>query len=845
MKTGNGNGLQLDLDLSPPTALRNGLRWAAGALVAVAAGYTAPSAIAQDSEPQLTALEEVFVTARRREESLQDVPIAVTAMDGDYLREQNITELSDLGIHVPSLRFSEGGASTNIPLITLRGQRPSEVLLTLDPAVPVYFAEVVLTPSQGTNLGMYDLANVQVLKGPQGTLFGRNSTGGALLLTPQTPGTELGGYGEVKVGDYNLYQFEGAADLPVNDQLQFRVAGRSLDRDGYQTNVADNELRGDEYWDEDSYGYRFTTNYEPTDRLSTLTTVAYDKNDMNTRVAIPQAFNSSSRLGTLTNLVHNGGAAVINPAAPSTPAVDEALARQRARDWTDVETDVGATETVENWIVSNIVEYELADALSVKNILGYRNLDSEQNADVDGTAVPLFGAATSLTESVTPNPPQGVTTASQYSEELQLLGNSFDDRLDWIVGVYWMQMQGSESYTSQVQGANPDWPAGGIGVPQIDAIAQNGYLQLSPNANTDNEAWAIYSEGTYTINDQWSVTAGARQTWDERKMEAMNFSTNTTTLQYGCAMFDENNQPLPDDNCSRKVSESFDELTGRGSLNFTPTQEMLIYASAASGYRTGGFNARGVNDFTLQPFDPETVMTYELGQKTDWDLFDLAMMRTNLAVYYQDYDDIQKTISGTNPASGNFESYTVNAAKAEISGVEFEVTVAPTDNLNLSVAYAYVDAKYKQWDRETNPGVISDFSGVPFVYVPENSFTGSVAYTLPLDASYGDVMLVGSMYWQDKMVTNDGAFLWPTLGWSEDNLQEALATVEADDYTVANFRVDWRSAMGSQFDAAAFVNNAFDEDYVTGGLSVPDSLGWVGSTYGPPRTYGVALRYNF
>ncbi|TGD70193.1 hypothetical protein E4634_21325, partial [Mangrovimicrobium sediminis] len=207
------------------------LQCAVAALVAASAGQ-APAVFAQ--ERGFVALEEVVVTARRRQELATDIPIAITAMNENFLREQNIGEIRDLGVHVPSLRVSAGGPGVNAPLITLRGQRPSEPLLTLDPAVPIYFAEVVMTPTDGTNLAMYDLSSVQ-----QGTLFGRNSTGGALILTPQAPGTEFGGYAEVKVGNYDLIQLEGAVDLPVSDTMQFRLSGRKLERDGYQSNVAD------------------------------------------------------------------------------------------------------------------------------------------------------------------------------------------------------------------------------------------------------------------------------------------------------------------------------------------------------------------------------------------------------------------------------------------------------------------------------------------------------------------------------------------------------------------------------------------------------------------------------
>jgi len=824
-----------------------GLQWTALALAVASAGMV-PNVSAQDSGRHMVELEEVLVTARRREESLQDVPIAITAMSADFLRQQNITELADLATHVPAMGVSTGGTSTNVPIVVLRGQRPSEVTMTVDPAVPLYFAEVVLTPTQGTNLAMYDLSNVQVLKGPQGTLFGRNSTGGAMLLTPQRPGEELGGYAEAKIGDYNLYHFEGAVDLPASDTLKFRLAGRSVDRDGYQSNVADNALRGDDkFWDENSYGLRLTARFTPNDRLSNLTTIAYDENEMLARVSAPQAFNSSAGLGQLFDVVHNGRLNGLF-GTPVGKNVDAALERQRGRDWTEIETDVDATEEIENWFAANTTEFELTDDLRIKNVFGYRDLDYVFSSDVDGTALPMIGARTSITEPVTLNPPLGNIEAEQFSDELQLLGSAFDDKLEWIVGAYWMSMEGSQTFPQQNLGANPAWPTGPSPIPQLALpwlAAQSGWYQDSPAGDVENEAYALFGEGTYTLNEQWSLTLGARQSWDQRTLKATNFALDTTTLRYGCAMRDENGVLLPDNACEREVDEDFDRATWRTALNYSPTEDMLIYGSIATGYRTGGFNGRGTNNFTLQPFEEETVINYELGHKTDWQLGEIASMRTNLAIYLQQYDDIQKTVSGNNPDTGAFETFTTNAAEAEIQGVDFDVLIAPTESLQISVAYAYVDAEYKEWDREIAPGVIIDYTESPFVYIAEHSLTTSLQYTLPLDASVGEVSLMGSVYWQDDTEASADAWRWDTLGWSQANLDEALASTVIDDYAIWNFRVDWLGVMGSSFDLAAFVNNAADEEYVTGGLNVPDSLGWAAANYGPPRTYGASVRYSF
>ena len=824
-----------------------GLQWTALALAVASAGMV-PNVSAQDSGRHMVELEEVLVTARRREESLQDVPIAITAMSADFLRQQNITELADLATHVPAMGVSTGGTSTNVPIVVLRGQRPSEVTMTVDPAVPLYFAEVVLTPTQGTNLAMYDLSNVQVLKGPQGTLFGRNSTGGAMLLTPQRPGEELGGYAEAKIGDYNLYHFEGAVDLPASDTLKFRLAGRSVDRDGYQSNVADNALRGDDkFWDENSYGLRLTARFTPNDRLSNLTTIAYDENEMLARVSAPQAFNSSAGLGQLFDVVHNGRLNGLF-GTPVGKNVDAALERQRGRDWTEIETDVDATEEIENWFAANTTEFELTDDLRIKNVFGYRDLDYVFSSDVDGTALPMIGARTSITEPVTLNPPLGNIEAEQFSDELQLLGSAFDDKLEWIVGAYWMSMEGSQTFPQQNLGANPAWPTGPSPISQLALpwlAAQSGWYQDSPAGDVENEAYALFGEGTYTLNEQWSLTLGARQSWDQRTLKATNFALDTTTLRYGCAMRDENGVLLPDNACEREVDEDFDRATWRTALNYSPTEDMLIYGSIATGYRTGGFNGRGTNNFTLQPFEEETVINYELGHKTDWQLGEIASMRTNLAIYLQQYDDIQKTVSGNNPDTGAFETFTTNAAEAEIQGVDFDVLIAPTESLQISVAYAYVDAEYKEWDRAIAPGVVIDYTESPFVYIAEHSLTTSLQYTLPLDASVGEVSLMGSVYWQDDTEASADAWRWDTLGWSQANLDEALASTVIDDYAIWNFRVDWLGVMGSSFDLAAFVNNAADEEYVTGGLNVPDSLGWAAANYGPPRTYGASVRYSF
>ncbi|MYM61931.1 TonB-dependent receptor [Pseudomaricurvus sp. HS19] len=787
----------------PVASLRHSWQLAHLALAVAAAG-SAPAALAQQ---QAMNLEEVVVTARRREENLQDVPIAVTAMSEDFLRTQNVGQIEDLGTKVPSLRISGAGGSLNEPIISLRGQRPAEAAFNQDQAVPIYFNEIVMAPTQGSNLGMYDLQSVQVLKGPQGTLFGRNSTGGAVLMSPKRPGRELGGYAEIKVGDYDLVGFEGAVDVPVNDNLQMRIAGRKLDRDGYQKNVANNELNGKTYGDEHSEGVRLSVNFE-NDALTNLTVLAFDENDIRAAVPVPGPYNGSTGLGAYA-------------AAGFLPDWAAGVERQLKRDdpW-KIESDVDAKEYVKNVFGSNTTEFEITDDLSIKNVMGYRKVNFETASDVDGTAFPGWGTYTPGAPGVTTVPRPTELQSEFFSEELQLLGSAFNERLDWIIGAYWSKTDATQDYL--VQQAPGSYDTG-----------------ISTSVNTST---GVFGEATYAFSDEWSVTAGLRQSWDEREITVSKWNDLDRT---NCRVTGEGGVALPD--CARTVDEKFDEPTGRLSVNYTPLDDMMIYASVSTGYRAGGFNTRGTNDATLQPFDQEVVTTYEIGNKADWDIAGVPV-RSNVAVYWQDYEDIHHTRSFYE--SGILVTRTENAAEAEIKGFEADLTVMPTDDLRLTLSYSYVDAQYKE-KKDLIGGVEIDTSDNEFPYIPEQSLTASVAYTLPIDASLGEMSVLVSYYWQDEMATHpliDQFDIMPgtfTPTWSEDDVARMTDYSEADDYSVWNLRYDWRNVMGSDFDLAAYVNNATDEEYILGGLNVVDSGGYAGAMYGAPRTIGASLRYSF
>lgn len=333
-----------------------------------------------------------------------------------------------------------------------------------------------------------------------------------------------------------------------------------------------------------------------------------------------------------------------------------------------------------------------------------------------------------------------------------------------------------------------------------------------------------------------------RQSWDDRELTVSKW---TDVARTACNVTGEGGAAL--DDCSRTVDESFSSPTGRVSINFTPTDSMLAYASFSTGYRAGGFNTRGNNDSTLVPFDEETVRTLEIGFKNDWN-FDNATIRSNFALYNQDYADIHYTRSFD--VEGVLFTRTENAAEATVRGFEADLTALLGSYVTLGFSYSFVDASFDERE-DIIGGVVVDTSDNDFTYIPEQSLTASVNFMLPLPEDIGEVSLFASYYWQDEMKThaliNQFDQFPGSLGgfWTQENVDLMTDYSTIDSYGVANIRLDWRSIMGSTFDAALSVNNATDEEYVLGGLNVIDSGGYGSAIYGAPRTVSASVRYTF
>jgi iron complex outermembrane receptor protein len=748
---------------------------------------TEPSARQESSEHQgssMRQIEEVVVTARRKEESAQTVPVAVTALSAGKLEQFKINNLDDLQYFDPSLNVSASSGRPNQPIYSLRGIRPTEAVFGQDPTVAIYMADVVLSPAKASNQGMYDLQSVQILKGPQGTLFGRNTTGGAILLTPQKPGEEFGGNVMVGAGSFGLMETEFGIDLPVSDTFAMRLAGKISDEDGHQKNVAPGQYYGDRRGGGETYSTRLTTVWDISDTVVNETIFTWDKVDLNGRTAVLQAVNPASGLSA-----YNGAAL---------PSIFDALERAQARDVHKIESDMRERSEAEVWGIYNTTTIELNDNLTLKSIAAYRDMDAYEVVDMDSTAI--SGVLSSLQS----------TEMEHASYELQLLGSALDGKLDWVTGLYWYYEDGVEHSPGDVlYDLQP---------------TRNPFTQVS---TIHNNSYSVFGQGTYHFNDQWSMTAGARWTYDEKEMEVIASDPTSCALGGTTGL-------LPQDQCQVSMSESFSQPTGTVSLEYKPNAFTMLYASSRLGYRAGGFNARASTPAEYEPFDQETVVDIELGGKIDWGVGDWSM-RTNVALYQQWYDDIQRTVVVTGP-TGAPGSAVQNAAEATVTGLEIEQTISPTENLTIMLQYAYTDPEYKSWE---DNGV--DVSDTPFFFTPEHAFTATISYRYPLEGNAGTLTMGASAAWQDDIWLN----ALQTSAIIDSVPRSIHPTLQQDDYWLFGLTLGWENMMGSNLDLSAYAKNVTDEEYAVGGVMLYHTLGLSTKAFGDPRSYGVQLRYQF
>lgn len=798
--------------------LRRSVLMTASALGLTAALPAAPT-LAQPTQPSFV-LEEVVVTARRREERLQDVPVSMTVMNQDSMHNNNIVNAADIATYTPSLQTNSrfGSDSTNF---AIRGF--SQELRTTA-SVGVYFAETVAprganTTQSGDGAGpgdFFDLENVQVLKGPQGTLFGRNTTGGAVLLTPKKPTDELEGYVEGSIGNYDMQRIQGVINVPVADNFRMRFGVDHQKRDGYMKNISD--IGPSDFENTDYTSFRASAVWDITDTLENYTIVKYSESETN---------------GSPYSLFD------CNPNAPLFGAMCQADLNRRNAEGKNGHFDVynfvdDSHSELETWQVINTTTWDISDNLTLKNIISYGEVESRQNFALYGTNWNLGDAGLPIPNLPFPYQFQMVGSTSAipttdqktFTEEFQLQGTAFEDRLTWQAGLYYEKSKPNGTYGSYNPTQISCDPSTISGAPEnlvcIDPIGMGSYLQAPGGVTYENKA--VYAQGTWEFNNQWSATAGVRYTRDETE----GWTEETVYYFDGREDYTERRDP-------KTASEEPTWLIG---VDYRPMDDVLLYGKYSRGYRQGSVNLASVGEWATH--GPEQVDTYEIGAKTAF--YGRFPGTFNVALFYNDFED-QQIQFGYFRDIGLGTTSILNAGKSEIWGVEIDGNVFLTENLSLAASYAYLDTEVKELnipspadypagistDRELN---VSTFEGQPLSYTPKHQLVLTATYRVPIDEQIGDMSLAATYVYNDEMQGVGRNPLSP-------NPNAVLPS-----YEIVNLNFNWKYVMGSQFDVSMFITNATNEKYrtyVTGNYGDGFEYGRVGQ----PRMYGARVRYNF
>ncbi len=727
----------------------------AAALVMAQPGQ-AQDAVAANTEDEENdyRLQEVVVTAQRRTERLQDVPIATTVIGGESLVASRISEANDLPALVPNLRVSGNFAA--VPKVTLRGIGTNDFVPSLNPGVGTYIDDVYIGLAIGQNFQLFDIDRVEVLRGPQGTLYGKNTNGGAIKYVTRKPESSgSNNYVSATYGNYGRREVETAFNVPLGEDLTARFSGVLRDQDGY----LGNPVTSKEGMFLDASAFRGQLRYNPSDSVDVLLQAFY---------GVSEGDSGARRLeGPLP-----GGTDILGNTSPgfrqtsrNVAAFDE-ITQSGVNLIASVDTPFGELNSISSWLE-----------------VTRDNLDDGDNGP--GSLVEI----------------KYDTDAWAGSQELRLSGESGPVR--WSVGGQYVHEEfDSEFYLEffhctldpQPCVLNPNGvplPPGYITFttfPNTPGFAALGIVGL-PIANTIDYPWkqtndsvAIFGDATWSLTDKINLTGGLRYSDETREFsgESIIFVTAAPSVRGGL---------FPRGFDFLTVEKSWDNLSGRLVLDYKPNDQQLYYLSYSRGFKSGNFNSAAFSNLTAvsTPVDPEFVDSYEAGAKTQW--FD-RRLQANVAVFFMDYKDLQVAVfrDATQILS--------NAATAEIKGAEIEIAAAPVRGLNIRASGGYLDATYKEFIFRATP--LIDLSGNRLVNAPKWTGSLSADYLTPVsdevDLSFGaDLRYQSKVYFNpfnDEVISQDGysilnlraGLAWPDEGVSLDlfvtNATDEVAAVE-------------------------------------------------------------------
>ncbi len=727
-------------------------------------------------------LDEIVTTALKREMDLQDAPISVSTVPGVVLERMASPELSRVAALVPNISFSSAGpvsGSSSAAVVYIRGIGQSDYTPVTDPGVGIYVDNVYYGRTVGAALDLMDIKAVEVVRGPQGTLFGRNTIGGAVAITTNDPTDEASGRARIVSGSYDRKELFLTVNVPLSDTVKSSLNVMRRVRDGYVERIAVPGAAA--LGDDDMASARFKLTWHANDRLDLKFAADYLREreesapEVNLFIRddreIPRAWNRGLGISTAVGCVEGNpdvGSNCFNASKNSGPFETR-------------ETSLSRND-IDLWGVSVAGTYEVSDYVSSKLILSYREIKANFARQVDGTELDLFENREFYAQ-------------NQLSADLRLEGTSA--KIDWIAGLFIFREKADNQLDFGGTLNTVLWPAhfGGL---------------------VENSNYAVYGETVFHASNRLQLTTGVRFT-SETKQAAPNV--------FSYIGGDIDNPPEAGDPGTKLLiapgqrQNSFSKITWRAIMSYDWSEEVSLYTSVATGFKSGGFEWRITTDFTgreLPEFSPETVTTYETGLKS---YFREARLRLNLSGFYSDYADIQ--VASNLP--GLIATQQQNAAKAIIKGFEAEALWLPTDSVILGASVGHINAAYKEFDPSVDVILSLDDK---FVLTPRWS------------ASWGGSFKVWQSAKAELTVQLDGSYK------SAYQLEAANSDFAFEDgYVAWNFGLLYKN-IAANWDLSFGVNNLTNETYIIGG-DANSTIGYENAIYARPRNWFLALEYNW
>ena len=642
-------------------------------------------------------IEEIVVIGQRRERPLQDVPISITAFENTEIESLRLTDIAGVARYTPNVVWDQSflGAG-NFSAIFIRGvgQPGSFFESSADPAVGVYLDGVYIGRAIGSILGINDVEQIEVLRGPQGTLFGRNTTGGAVLVTTRKPGPELSGWGEVTTGSYDRLDARGVLNIPLSSNVFTRFSVSSLNQDGYGNSLQ----TGAEFGDVNADSARAALRWLARDDL--IVDLTYDRNRTRQNAPVMTLMFADADPMSLTG-AYNFFVAPTNSVegwGDGIPWDDRFLTPS---EFTNFATGRTLTD-VDSEGLSAIVEWRAGD-LTLKSITGFRSLESLWGSDTDLSPLTIIESTVD-------------TDQDQFSQEFTLQGVS--GQLDWLAGIYYFEEDVSSTDNAVLVVPElaevPVDPVFGVPNPLFGVPLGN----VGPGTSSSAESLAAFFHLDYAVSDRLSAFGGLRYTYEEKT------AIDTSGLV-----------------ANGQTSETFDNLSPTIGLQYFVDPNLQLYANASQGFKSGGFNTIVViprEDFL--PFKPEEITAYELGIKMSRERFSLSA-----ATFLYDYENIQFPVF--NDVTPEFR----NAAEAEMKGAELEFVMAPTSAFLIQAGISYLDARYTQFN-------VEDLEGLATPISIDNELPNAPEWTVNLGIRWstdagqaGRISLRGDYSWRDDL----------------------------------------------------------------------------------------------